>query len=246
MRRAGDRSGALPLHSHPQHQGRSQAGDSRGGRGLSLGYALRRIVEEYPLARLDPPAGHPLAAVIRKGAPDELRRALATIGGTFLVKGSPGRGTHWAAVPWLAVFDPAVTLSATRGYYLVYLFPTHREAVHLSLAQGTVAALREHGPGAMAHLRASGARLRERLSDFADHLPVTSLSLGTAGELPEGYEAAHILGLRYDLHALGDERRLLADLALGLDAYRALKARGGLDFPPGAEPGGDRPPPARG
>jgi 5-methylcytosine-specific restriction enzyme A len=187
-------------------------------------------VEEYPLARLDPPAGHPLAAVIRKGAPDELRRALEPLDGPFLVKGSPGRGSNWAAVPWLAVFDPAVTTSATRGYYLVYLFPTDREAVHLSLAQGTVAALREHGPRANAHLRESGDRLRKRLADFAERLPETALSLGTVGELPEGYEAAHILGLRYDLVELGDERRLRRDLATGIEAYRALKARGGLDF----------------
>lgn len=189
---------------------------------MSLGYALRRIVEEYPLAKLEPPAGHVLAAVIRRGAPDELRRALEPVAGTFLVKGSPGRGTRWAEVPWLAVFDPSVTTSATRGYYLVYLFPADRERVHLSLAQGTVAALREHGPRALDHLRQSGDRLRERL-------PLTRLSLGTDGELPEGYEAAHILGLSYGLDDLGDEARLRADLALGIEAYRALKARGGLD-----------------
>ena len=194
---------------------------------MSLGHALRRIIEEYPLARLDPPAGHPLAHVIRKGAPDELRRALEPLGGPFLVKGSSGRGRHWAAVPWLAVFDPAVTTSATRGYYLVYLFPAHREAVHLSLAQGTVAAIREHGPHAGDHLRAAGARLRDRLSDFSDALPVPAITLGSVGELPEGYEAAHILGLTYDLGALADERRLHADLATGIAAYRALKARGG-------------------
>ncbi|GJD92634.1 hypothetical protein BHAOGJBA_6190 [Methylobacterium hispanicum] len=195
---------------------------------MSLGYALRRIVEEYPLARLDPPAGHPLAAVIRKGAPDELRRALAGIDGPFLVKGSPGRGTRWAAVPWLAAFDPAITTSATRGYYLVYLFPAHRERVHLSLAQGTVAAIREHGPRAGDYLRASGDALRERLGDFADRLPVRAIALGSAGALPEGYEGAHILGLSYDLADLGDERRLIADLAAGVAAYRALRARGGL------------------
>ena len=198
---------------------------------MSLGYALRRIVEEYPLARTDPPAGHPLAHVIRKGAPDELRRALAPLGSPFVVKGSPGRGSHWAAVPWLALFDPAVTTSATRGYYLVYLFAAHRETVHLSLAQGTVAAIREYGPRSGDHLRESGARLRERLADFAADLPITAITLGSVGELPEGYEAAHILGLTYDLAALADERRLHADLATGLAAYRALKARGGLDLP---------------
>ena len=195
---------------------------------MSLGHALRRIVEEYPLARLDPPAGHPLAAVIRRGAPDELRAALDPIDGPFLVKGSPGRGTRWAAVPWLAVFDPAVTTSATRGYYLVYLFPAHRPVVHLSLAQGTVAAIREHGPRAEAYLRTSGDALRVRLADFAERLPNRSITLGSAGELPEGYEAAHILGLTYALDDLGDERRLRADLAAGVAAYRALKGRGGL------------------
>jgi 5-methylcytosine-specific restriction protein A len=195
---------------------------------VSLGYALRRIIEEYPLARLDPPAGHPLAALIRTGAAEELRGALAGIDGPFLVKGSPGRGSKWAAVPWLAIFDPAITTSATRGYYLVYLFPAHREAVHLSLAQGTVAAIRAHGPAAGDHLRTSGAMLRARLSDFADRLPNRIISLGTAGELPEGYEAAHILGLTYACDALGDERRLHADLTVAVAAYRALKARGGL------------------
>ena len=195
---------------------------------MSLGHALRRIIEEYPLARLDPPAGHPLAAVIRRGAPDELRGALDTIDGPFLVKGSPGRGSHWAAVPWLAMFDPTVTTSATRGYYLVYLFPAHREVVHLSLAQGTVAAIREHGTRAEAFLRTSGDALRMRLSDFVDRLPNTSITLGSAGELPDGYEAAHILGLTYDLEDLRDERRLRADLTVGISAYRALKARGGI------------------
>ena len=198
---------------------------------MSLGYALRRIIEEYPLARLDPPAGHPLAAVIRKGGPDELRGALTSIGGPFLVKGSPGRGSKWAAVPWLAIFDPAITTSATRGYYLVYLFPAHREAVHLSLAQGTVAAIRAYGAGAGDHLRASGAMLRARLADFADRLPNATISLGTAGELPEGYEAAHIMGLTYDRDALSDERRLRADLAVAVTVYRVLKARGGLEMP---------------
>ncbi len=191
---------------------------------------MRRIVEEYPLARLDPPGNHPLAAVIRRAAPDEVRRALAALGGPFLVKGSPGRGTHWAAVPWIAVFDPAVTTSATQGFYLVYLFPAHREEVHLSLAQGTVAALRDHGRHALAHLRDSGERLRERLADHSAHLPNREITLGSDGELPEGYEAAHILGLTYTLDDLFDERRLHRDLATGIDAYRALKARGGLAF----------------
>lgn len=168
--------------------------------------------------------------MIRKGAPDELRRALAAIAPGLLAKGSPGRGTRWAAVPWIAVFDPAVTTSATRGFYLVYLFPAHRQAAYFCLVQGTVAAMREHGPVAEAFLHRSGDALRDRMADFSESLPLRAIDLGTAGPLPDGYAAAHILGLAYDLAALGDERRLHRDLANGIEAYRALKTRGGLDL----------------
>lgn len=192
---------------------------------MSLGHALRRIVRDYPLARLDPLPGHPLAEMIRRGAADEVRAALPQEARGFLVKGSPGRGRHWAAVPWIAVFDPAVTTSATRGIYLVYLFPAHREAVHLSLAQGTVAAIRAHGPRAETALRLDGDRLRALAADAAAHLPATAIALGSPGELPRGYEAAHILGLTYGLADLGDETRLRADLAAALRAYRRLTAR---------------------
>ncbi|WP_407528153.1 DUF3578 domain-containing protein [Methylobacterium oryzisoli] len=190
---------------------------------MSLGHALGRIVREYPLARLDPLPGHPLADVIRRGAADEVRAALPEAARGFLVKGSPGRGRHWAAVPWIAVFDPAVTTSATRGIYLVYLFPAHREAVHLSLAQGTVAAIRAHGPRAEAALRSGGARLRALVA--GSDLPVTEITLGSEGGLPRGYEAAHIRGLTYGLADLADEARLRADLAAALGAYRSLTAR---------------------
>ncbi|MFE1598072.1 DUF3578 domain-containing protein [Methylobacterium sp. ID0610] len=196
---------------------------------MSLGHALRRIIREYPLARLDPLPRHPLAHVIRRGAPDEVRAALPADAPGLLVKGSPGRGLHWAAVPWIAVFDPAVTTSATEGFYLVYLFPADREAVHLSLAQGTVAAMRAHGPRAEAALRADGERLRARLPDFAARLPETAIGLGSEGDLPRGYEAAHILGITTPITGLDDETRLRRDLATGLDAYRALRARGGLN-----------------
>ena len=94
---------------------------------------------------------------------------------------------------------------------------------------GSVAAIREHGPRAEAYLRTSGDALRVRLADFTERLPNRSITLGSVGELPEGYEAAHILGLTYALDDLGDERRLRADLAAGVAAYRALKGRGGLE-----------------
>ena len=55
--------------------------------------------------------------------------ALGELGAGLLVEGSAGAG-NWAAVPWISVFDPAITTSATRGYYLVYLFHVNNPVVH--------------------------------------------------------------------------------------------------------------------
>jgi 5-methylcytosine-specific restriction protein A len=57
------------------------------------------------------------------------------LGAGLLVEGSPGQG-NWAAVPWISVFDPVITTSATSGYYVVYLFHATKPIVHLSLNQG--------------------------------------------------------------------------------------------------------------
>src|SRR5262249_52580282 len=46
----------------------------------------------------------------------------------LFVEGSAGAG-NWAAVPWISVFDPAITTSATRGYYVVYLFHVNKPVV---------------------------------------------------------------------------------------------------------------------
>ena len=57
------------------------------------------------------------------------------LGAGLLVEGSSGQG-NWAAVPWISVFDPVITTSATSGYYVVYLFHATKPIVHLSLNQG--------------------------------------------------------------------------------------------------------------
>ena len=50
-----------------------------------------------------------------------MTQGLGELGPGLLVQGGPAMGS-WATVPWIAVVDPAVTTSATRDYYVVYLF----------------------------------------------------------------------------------------------------------------------------
>src|SRR5262249_8272121 len=70
---------------------------------------------EYHTAMAEPLEGHKLANFIRHSAASEVNGALGELGAGLIVEGSAGAG-NWAAVPWISVFDPAITTSATRGY----------------------------------------------------------------------------------------------------------------------------------
>lgn len=97
---------------------------------MSLKAALERVLVEWQTARNEEYARHPLATFIRDEVPREVEMALGNCRG-FTIEGSAGRG-RWAGVPWVAVFDDVVTDSATRGYYVVYLFHSAGTVVHLS------------------------------------------------------------------------------------------------------------------
>jgi 5-methylcytosine-specific restriction enzyme A len=146
---------------------------------MPLREALQQILTEYPLARTNALEGHPMAQFIRGDAADAVSGALGETGSGLVVQGSPGQG-NWAAVPWIAVFDPAITTSATRGYYVVYLFHAEQPLVHLSLNQGTTAVREEFANQTRAVLSDRAELMRKRVSEFTQSLPVTKIELGSA------------------------------------------------------------------
>src|SRR5262249_42932169 len=123
---------------------------------MPLQDTLQTILTGYPEAKQQSFAGHALADFIRHGAAEAMKDALGELGAGLLVEGSAGAG-NWAAVPWISVFDPAITTTATQGYYVVYLFHASEPVVHLSLNQGTTSVREEFG-----------GRAREILQDRAD------------------------------------------------------------------------------
>jgi len=139
----------------------------------------------------------------------------------------------------LAAFDPVVTDSDTRGYYVVYLFHVSESIVHLSLNQGTTAVREEFGATARQVVSERAAFIRERLPDFVLRLSATQIALGSAARLPGDYAAGQALGLTYSLNNLPDEQTLADDLRTALQAYRALTFRGGLDTELANEVGGE-------
>ena len=203
---------------------------------MPLHATLTRILTEYPAAKYEPLEGHALAQFIRGDAEDAVQQALGELGAGLVVEGSPGQG-NWAAVPWISVFDPAITTSATRGYYVVYLFHAHEPVVHLSLNQGTTAVREEFAGKAREVLADRAEFMRKRVAEYGQLLPVQTIDLGSNARLPGDYVAGHALGTSYTLGALPNEATLRTDLQNVVRAYRALTFRGGIegDVEPQAE-----------
>src|SRR6516225_3180495 len=111
---------------------------------MPLRATLQKLLTDYPSAKRQPFARHPLGTFIRHGAAEAVSDALGELGSGFLVEGSAGAGNR-AAVPWISIFDPVITTTATQGYYVVYLFHTNEPIVHLSLNQGTTSVRAEFG-----------------------------------------------------------------------------------------------------
>ncbi len=203
---------------------------------MALRDTLEAVLREYDSAKLTTFVGNPLAAFISKEAVRNLEQAAGPAAVGLLFAGSAGE-ENWADVPWLAAFDPVVTDSATRGYYVVYLFHVSESIVHLSLNQGTTAVREEFGATARQVLSERAAFIRERLPDFVLRLSATHIALGSTARLPGDYAAGHALGVTYSLDNLPDERTLADDLRTALQAYRALTFRGGLNTEPETEAG---------
>jgi len=195
---------------------------------MPLRDTLQKILTDYPNARHEALEGHALAVFIRHDAPRAVEAGLGELGAGLVVEGSPGQG-NWAAVPWISIFDPAITTGATRGYYVVYLFHANEPLVHLSLNQGTTAVREEFGTRAREILKDRADLMRKRVQEFGGSLPVAAIDLGSTMRLPGDYVAGHSLGVTYTLDALPEEASLRNDLQTIVRAYRALTYRGGID-----------------
>ncbi len=188
--------------------------------------ALALIADSYLEATEQPLKDNPVADLIRNVAPIELRNAIEN--DDFVVEGSPGQG-NWADVPWLAVFNPTITTSATRGYYVVYLFSANMDAVYLCLGQGTTSVREEFKSQTHEELRRLGSLMRARLPEAKKRFSSSPIELGGRTRLALDYEPAVALSIRYDLNALPQEDALRSDLREVLSLYSKLVARGGRD-----------------
>lgn len=191
---------------------------------------LSRLALEFERARMKPFAGSQFGDFVRHDIATEAKKSISLWHFSLSVKASVGQGV-WASVPWLAFFDPLITESATKGFYVVFLINPINHLVYLSMNQGTTEIYKEYGPARGREV------LQRRARDIADRIPEHSNKFSTApidlssdAPLPAGYEAGHAFGKSYKAGEI-DQKELITDLFDMLCAYEALVARGGMTPP---------------
>lgn len=170
---------------------------------------------------------HPLACFIRGEFKEELETAIDQKYSSLKISTSAGAG-QWASVVWGAVLNPIVTATATKGYYLVYLFHSSGKKVFLSLNQGATAVEEEFKGNAKEVLKKRASFIRQRLGKKVTSNMVKTIDLGSSVKLPLQYEAGHSTGYVYDFDKLPSEAKLLEDLFELCGLYNALTFRGGV------------------
>jgi 5-methylcytosine-specific restriction protein A len=189
---------------------------------------LLSVAVDYLRAIQEPFASNRVADHIRTEVPAAVRRQMSADYGDLIIKGSAGQGV-WAAIPWVAFFDPLETTSATYGLYVVYLFSADMERLYLSLNQGTTAVYHEFGPRYGRQVLRSRADLMfNRVKEHTKAGMAREIDLASDGSLALGYEAGHAIGYVYDLAAIPSDIVLAADLDQVLKLYRHLLFRGGV------------------
>ena len=74
-------------------------------------------------------------SIIRHDIPNELKKITGLNESIYSIKGSHGAG-RWTSVPWIAIFDKRMTISAQKGIYIVYLLNKETKELYLTLNQG--------------------------------------------------------------------------------------------------------------
>src|SRR6056297_2626321 len=187
---------------------------------------LTRLATEYTYERAKPFTGSKFADFVRHDIAIEAKKILTFWPFDLKVKASVGQGV-WASVPWLAFFDPLITETATKGFYVVYLINPDAQTITLSMNQGTTAIYNDFGQSRGRDVLKRRARdMADRVPEYAKYFSEATIDLGSLAGLPAGYEAGHAFGKVYNAGELQD-RELGEDLHQMLLAYEALVNRGG-------------------
>lgn len=184
------------------------------------------IANNFKAASAQPLKGNYVAETIRKDCAQAILRA--TERDDFLVKGAPGEG-NWADVPWIGLFNPEITSTATQGIYVVYLFSADLQHVCLSLGQGVTEIKSEFGRHREREMLRRAELIRDRVPEHRKLFSPGPVTLGGTTSLSKDYDPAVAFYRSYRTDSLPSEQELRRDLSEMVGLYDLAISRGGTD-----------------
>ncbi len=193
---------------------------------MTLRALLEKILNTYLQEKNKPLKGNSLAKCLRSGLKNVVSDDL--ISGSLITKGSPGQGS-WATVPWIGLFDTTISVSAAKGFDIVYLFSPDMKYVYLSLNQGWTFFKKTYGKNAENNISKVSKYWQNTLANRTDHMTVAPIDLTSSllkkNDMVSGYELSNILSIRYDKDNLPSNAQLLTDLKDMLFCLNEIKSR---------------------
>lgn len=188
---------------------------------------MDKYVVELQEARETEEYKRPLGNLVRHDIAGKIQEQVDS--NVYKVKGSVGAG-RWTDVPWVAVFDKRITVSAQKGVYIVYLLNKDTKELFLTLnqgatdvAQGEIAA--SGGKIAFTGIASSSsdkttANLKLKADNIRSILSKDiNLSQGTIVTGSKAYDAGCIYYIKYTLNTLPDDEVIFSDLDKFVEAY---------------------------
>jgi hypothetical protein len=185
-----------------------------GGQGpINLQNTMERILElQGEFSSLNTPEMQERGQLVRKEAPAIIRKWISKEKITDC-EGRDGTGRK-TRVPWFRVYLEEHSPSATKGWYLVYLFARDGSSVYLSLNQGTTKLVgKQFIPRDPTEIERRRSMALQRIKPLRHKWNGDMrIDLRDDKKLAKGYEAADVLHIRYRATIIPDDAELKEDL----------------------------------
>ena len=183
---------------------------------------MKELGVYYSEYRELPFANNPLKKIVVDELPDLIQKGFNLNEEDYKITGSIGKG-QFAEVLWVCIFLKNVTKSATRGFYIVFLFDADGKSVHMSLNQGWTYYQERYSTKEGRHLIRVAAEKMKKIIQLDESEWLTGpIDLGANGVLASGYELGNVFAKKYDLANLSSEQQFSKDLGMLLTAYNTL------------------------
>lgn len=193
---------------------------SHEGDAMSLKGMVSKILNEYVPSKQETFAGHPMGSFFRTDIPLTIYNTGIVPTAPYLITGSIGQG-NWAMIPWICIFDRKITVSATKGVYIVYLLSKDGNSLYLSFNQGCTDIRKNHTKKETIRIMHENAEAIRKRIDSRGFKADNEASLGEGlTELGELYQEGMIFYKEYRKGNLPEENELQDDLRKMMEIYK--------------------------